>query len=81
MRVQDPRKFAEKILGWNQDKIASKISTGQNQKVPLSRKLPVHLTYFTAWPDKNGRLRYRADMYKRDEAIKYALSQYKLASN
>ena len=74
VRVQDPRKFAQTILGWSQDQIASKISTGENQKVTLKQKLPVHLTYFTAWPGKENKINYFNDMYGRDKRLELAFA-------
>ena len=48
VRVKNPRLLAEQVLGWDQGKIASYIEAGRNQKISLDRKIPVHLTYFTA---------------------------------
>jgi murein L,D-transpeptidase YcbB/YkuD len=31
--------------------------------------VPVHLVYFTAWPNAGGRIDYRRDVYGRDAAI------------
>ncbi len=74
VRIQNPRELAEAILGWNQSRIASHISTGQNQKVSLNRKLPVHLTYFTAWPGPDGKVNYFNDMYGRDARLELAFA-------
>ena len=74
VRVQNPRQLAQAVLGWDQERIASHISTGRNQKISLKRKIPVHLTYFTAWPSAGGKVNYYKDMYGRDERLKLAFS-------
>lgn len=74
VRVQDPTKLAEAILGWDQDRIASHISTGKNQKVSLNTKVPVHLTYFTAWPDVAGAVDFHKDVYGRDRRLELAFA-------
>ena len=73
VRVQNPRKFAEIILGWNARKVASLVATRTNRKVSLSKKIPVHLTYFTLWPDAGSALVQYADVYGRDAALAKAL--------
>ncbi len=32
----------------------------------MTRKIPVYVAYFTAWPDKNGKVEYFDDVYERD---------------
>ena len=75
VRVQTPRKFAEIVLGWNRSEVDAAIDSGKNQQVTLERKIPVHLTYFTAWPDRSGRIKYYDDVYDRDAALRKALSR------
>lgn len=79
VRVQNPRELATQILGWSQNKIASTISTRKNTPVQLKKKLPVHLTYFTAWTDESGELAYYNDVYKRDMYLARALKAEKTA--
>jgi murein L,D-transpeptidase YcbB/YkuD len=42
--------------------------------VRLKQKLPVHLAYFTAWPDETGKIVYFNDIYGRDKPIENARS-------
>ncbi len=79
VRVQNPRELATQILGWSPNKIASTIATRKNTPVQLKNKLPVHLTYFTAWTDESGDLAYYNDVYKRDMYLARALKAEKTA--
>jgi murein L,D-transpeptidase YcbB/YkuD len=47
--------------------------------VRLKNKLPVHLTYFTAWPDATGKIIYFRDVYGRDRPMEEAMMNPRLA--
>jgi murein L,D-transpeptidase YcbB/YkuD len=70
VRVQDALKLAELVLDdesrWNPATIGSVIADGQLQNVTLKRKVPVLLTYWTAWVDSNGAVNFRKDLYGQD---------------
>jgi murein L,D-transpeptidase YcbB/YkuD len=74
IRVQNPREFAEVILGWDRDRVDRETDSRKSQSVVLSHKIPVHITYFTAWPDSSGKINYFNDVYERDEAMEKALA-------
>jgi L,D-transpeptidase YcbB len=74
VRVQNPREFAEVLLGWNKDDIAATIRAGEILPVNLKQKTPVHLTYFTAWTDSDGKINYYDDVYGRDAAMAKAFA-------
>lgn len=74
IRVQNPREFAQVILGWDREKIDRETDSRKSQSVVLSHKIPVHITYFTAWPDSSGKMSYFNDVYERDEAMEKALA-------
>lgn len=73
IRLQDPRAMAAKVLGTSVDDIGSHIAGGQNKRVELSSTIPVHVAYFTAWPDDNGKVEYFADVYDRDSYLRKAI--------
>ena len=79
VRVQNPREFAAVLLGWDAEKVDANIATPKSETVRLKEKIPVHLTYFTAWPDENGRIRYFEDIYGRDKAMEDARSTVTVA--
>jgi murein L,D-transpeptidase YcbB/YkuD len=41
----------------------------------LDQPVPVHLVYFTAWPDDQGQMGYRRDIYARDKKLFAALTE------
>ena len=79
VRVQNPREFAEILLGWDREKVDENTDSRQSQSVKLPAKVPVHITYFTAWPDENGKVQYFNDIYGRDQAMENARSAFTLA--
>ena len=71
VRVQDVFKLAEWIAkyesGWDQPGRAQDvIAAGQPVDITLTRPLPVHFTYITAWAELDGRIMFRPDIYGRD---------------
>ena len=79
VRVQNPREFASVVLGWTPEEVAAKVETGESQTVRLKEKLPVHIAYFTAWPDEQGNIVYFNDIYGRDKPIENARSSILVA--
>ncbi len=79
VRVQNPREFATVLLGWSRANVDKNTDSGVSQTVRLPAKVPVHITYFTAWPDKNGKILYFNDIYGRDQAMEKAISALTLA--
>jgi len=76
MRVQNPINLAEILLkaqGWNRAKIKAQIASGKRRIVRLKKKVPVHITYLTAWVNKDGSVNFRNDVYKRDKNLINAL--------
>lgn len=76
MRLRNPQKLAEILLaaqGWTAARVQDAIDNGYDQSVGLARKVPVHITYFTAWADENGQLKTFRDIYGHDEPLMAAL--------
>jgi L,D-transpeptidase YcbB len=76
MRVETPDRLAEVLLsaqGWTMDRIKAEIATGQQRIVRLETKVPVHITYLTAWVNKDGTVHFRTDVYDRDPRLAAAL--------
>lgn len=74
IRLQEPRVMAAAVLGTTVDDIASKLSVPGNKAIPVTAKVPVYVSYFTAWPDKNGVVQYFDDVYGRDDYTRKAFN-------
>lgn len=78
MRVQNPLKLAEVILGhdkgWNGDRVRAAVSSGRSSDITLSTPVPVHLLYFTATADETGKLTLHGDIYGQDQRVATALA-------
>lgn len=81
IRVENPRKFAEYVLRLDRQQIDEMIASGRNQEINLHNPIPVHLAYFTAWPDTAGKLAFYSDIYKRDTRLEKALNTLTVAAN
>jgi murein L,D-transpeptidase YcbB/YkuD len=77
MRVQNPLDLAQLILadeGWSRERIDAAVAKGGERIINLKVQIPVHVTYLTAWVNKDGAINFRRDPYKRDEQLAEALT-------
>lgn len=79
VRVRNPVRLAELILEASNGMSPSDIEQilrGPLQETPvkLDQKIPVHLTYFTAWVDEDGQEHAVRDIYGHENKIKLALA-------
>jgi murein L,D-transpeptidase YcbB/YkuD len=75
MRVQNPDKYAEVLLGVSQpeeryttDRIQAMYGKGE-RTINFKNPIPVYITYQTAFVDDAGQLQARADLYGHDKEI------------
>ena len=73
IRLHDPRGMAAKVLGTSVDYIDRRIAEGHNDSDDVPRKIPVYVTYFTAWPTDEGTIGFHDDVYGRDAYLTKAL--------
>jgi murein L,D-transpeptidase YcbB/YkuD len=78
MRVRDPLKLAELVLAedrnWPASRIASAVQSGpKDNQITLTRRIPVHMTYFTVWVDDDGALKRFSDVYGHENRIAMGL--------
>ena len=77
IRVRQPDRLAALLLaedkGWSPQQVKDLLAKGKNSGVTLSKPVPVHLTYFTAVVDAQGKLQTFADIYDLDKKMAYAL--------
>jgi murein L,D-transpeptidase YcbB/YkuD len=77
IRLGDPFDFAYTLLGrQSSDPVGlfqSYLNKGTESELMLEQPVPVHLVYFTAWPNARGGMEYYRDIYGRDALIFGAL--------
>ncbi len=72
VRVENPVEFASVLLKLDQADVDADIATGESKSIKISTPTQVHLTYFTVWPDKTGKLQFYSDAYGRDTTLREA---------
>jgi murein L,D-transpeptidase YcbB/YkuD len=69
-RVQNVRALVEWLLegtkGWSSDRIDQAIKSGDQVNVNLTKPVPLHWVYVTAWSASDGVVQFREDIYSRD---------------
>lgn len=78
MRLRNPVRLAELVLaedkGWEPAALKKLMRKGpENNAITLDRKIPVHVTYFTASADEAGQVQYFRDVYGHEKRISLAL--------
>jgi murein L,D-transpeptidase YcbB/YkuD len=51
---------------WPEQRIDAAIADGRNIRVDLTRPIPIHVVYETAWVDDAGIVQFRDDVYGLD---------------
>jgi murein L,D-transpeptidase YcbB/YkuD len=79
IRVAEPLKLALYLLRndpkYTAESIQSLMYGGKETTVRLKNKVPVFITYFTAFADEKGQINFREDIYHHDEILKKILFQ------
>jgi murein L,D-transpeptidase YcbB/YkuD len=77
IRLADPHEFAYHLLERQTDDPVGLFqgirATGEETYVHLDEHIPVHLTYWTAWVESDGRLQTRDDIYGRNAILSRAI--------
>lgn len=77
VRVDQPFDFAKAVMGpdsrWSEDRLKDLIGGGRERYVFLPEPLPIHIEYFTAFVDADGRLQVRKDIYGYAHKVDVAL--------
>ncbi len=77
MRIQKPRELLEVLALYNDnidvDEIMDLLGTRIKKTISLKHKVPVDITYFTAYVDPYGYLNFRRDIYHYD---RYQMEHY-----
>ncbi len=77
IRLAQPKALAEYLLAGRPEWTTAKIGQAMDSKteiwVTLKEKVPVFITYFTSWVDKDGLLNFREDLYGHDDRMRKQL--------
>jgi murein L,D-transpeptidase YcbB/YkuD len=78
LRVQKPMQLAEMILkedkGWDAAKVLDLDRNGPlDNKIRITKEIPIHIVYFTAWVGDDGKLKTFRDVYGHEKRITLAL--------
>jgi murein L,D-transpeptidase YcbB/YkuD len=75
IRVQQPDSLAQWVLGWDADQVHTAMQDGKdNSVVKLPKKIPVYITYGTAFM-RDGQLFFGNDLYHRDDQLVKAVAE------
>ncbi len=72
IRIEKPLEFATKLFKsqrLSKSKITKILANENTTIVKMRKSVPIHLTYFTLWVEKNGKLKSYKDIYKRDQLV------------
>jgi L,D-transpeptidase YcbB len=73
IRIERPLELAESLLRddprWPRAAIEAAAQLGRETTVVLREPVPVHLLWWTAWADVEGRIHFRRDIYRRDGQV------------
>ncbi|MTI43531.1 peptidoglycan-binding protein [Roseibium hamelinense] len=78
IRVEDPFALGDILLaadGYDKARLEAIRDSRKRHVISLKEAIPVHLTYLTAWMNKDGSTHFRNDIYGRDKVLLDALAK------
>jgi murein L,D-transpeptidase YcbB/YkuD len=77
IRLEQPLALAVLLMDdaerWSAESIRGTIETGETRTLPVKRRIPVLVLYFTAEAQEDGTAQFRPDLYGRDPRVRAAL--------
>lgn len=76
IRIERPAELAHYLLasaGWSEARAETAMQRTSEQTVRVARPVPIHILYWTAWIDDDGRVQFRNDIYLRDGPLREAM--------
>ncbi len=74
IRLENPRAMAAAVLGKPVGDLQKYF--GKNERgLKVTEPVPVYISYFTAWPNADGKIRYFNDVYNRDAGMQKAFDK------
>ncbi|MGQ3209502.1 MAG: L,D-transpeptidase family protein [Shinella sp.] len=74
VRLVEPRKMAAAVLGVSEEEVGKEIAAGRNKALSVKADIPIYVAYFTAWPNKDGKVEFFDDVYGRDDYVRKAFA-------
>ncbi|MFH1416562.1 MAG: L,D-transpeptidase family protein [Elusimicrobiota bacterium] len=75
IRIEKPLALARYLMGWKEKELEELLKYNTDKTIKLTRPLPIHILYWTAWVDGNGDLNFREDIYMRDGKLYETLKE------
>ena len=76
IRLEKPAALATHLLpSLSMAEVEQIMGAEKRRVVRLAKPVPVHLTYLTAWVNKDGSVHFRRDVYDRDRTLAAALQK------
>jgi len=79
IRIEKPFELARYLLqggaGPGQVDLDQVLAEGNERIIDLARPIDIHVVYLTAWPDEEGRVQFRDDIYGRDAKLLLVLRE------
>ncbi|KZK76432.1 murein L,D-transpeptidase [Pseudovibrio sp. W64] len=71
VRVQNVRELVTWLLGsttpdWTRSRVDAAINSGERTDVKMKSRIPLHMSYVTAWALSDGMVHFRDDIYDKD---------------
>jgi murein L,D-transpeptidase YcbB/YkuD len=79
VRLQNPVDVAKVLLThnikdpWDEDRIDDQIESKKTKWIPFAKPLPIDIVYWTVFPDDEGRINFRDDIYDYDALLMKAM--------
>ena len=77
IRLERPMELADYLLkddpAWTGERVQEALGSGEPTRIAVKRPVALHMTYATAWVDRDGTAHFRADPYGRDEELARAI--------
>ncbi|GEN29392.1 peptidoglycan-binding protein [Halovibrio variabilis] len=75
VRVEGVTELAQMLLQdtGSRYQMSSLLKRGSDQNIRLTQRIPIALHYLTAWPNAQGEVEFRPDIYRRDAKLLAAL--------
>ncbi|MNR42819.1 murein L,D-transpeptidase [compost metagenome] len=84
IRVEKPLELALALFGkgkaYDQIRLAMQNSYPRAKNIALPQKIPVYLSYYTAWADHKGALQLRRDVYGLDMVLYSYMKKHQMIS-